>query len=294
MTSYLFKELEIIKKNEPISVINYLDSISFEHKSKMFPSFLEYYQQSPDELMTLIVNGIKNDDATYVRTVKGMDEKTQTYSSVWNTIALTYMHEEMFEKSKLLFQEMIRQGTSDPSTLNNFGVVLIQEIVKTKKIIPDNIIEAKKAIFQAFTFDMDAKLTRSKKFIRAALLPAFKNLIFIRSIESELFFQQKRYFFSFILSWLSIEMSLNRIWLQYMENNGYSNAFRSELMRNDIKPIIDTLFVLDIIDENTKNTLHRFRSTRNDILHGMQFDSTIADARNCLKMSRQLIPILNS
>ena len=46
MKSYLFEELETIVKNEPMAVIKYIDSISLEHKTKIFPNFIEYYQQA--------------------------------------------------------------------------------------------------------------------------------------------------------------------------------------------------------------------------------------------------------
>jgi len=259
-----------------------------EVRQKLFPQFTEFIKSKPNDIIPLLISGIKN--AKIVDTVKVRDVEYNVLenSSVWNSFAITHMLTGNFRKAKIILEAMQEAGTSDSATLTNYAAVLLNEMLATHKLHEENFKTAKECTYKAFVFDVPKR----SELYKGVLMPAFKNLALIRNIESEHYLNKEEHFASFIIGWISIEMSLMRIWSKFLEILKYSQGKRQDMMNWDIQLIVEILSMAKVIPPELKNDLDNLREIRNRLVHGTQLDPTIGEIKRCLNLGRQLIPIL--
>lgn len=126
------------------------------------------------------------------------------------------------------------------------------------------------------------------------LLPAYKNICYIRAVEAVYYFDQGDSFTAFILGWISIEMSIYRIWYKLLtETFPGSKEKIDSLMKWTVDPILETLFLSKIDNRfmKLKSDVDMLRGFRNDLIHGRIADITRGTARRCIDIAHQIIPI---
>ena len=183
-----------------------------------------------------------------------------------------------------MFNNMLEAGASDSRTLNNYAISLLNPMIDSGVVYPKKLDIVKKFIVKAFNFDVPKR----NKLIEGALAPAFKNFILIRSIESDLFLQKGELFTSFLLGWISIEMSLIRMWLQYLRDKKFSNEKRQSLAKWDISIITEALFMVGILDQQIKDDIDCLRGFRNDVVHGILVHPEKGQIERCMKLGSDL------
>jgi hypothetical protein len=282
------EEVKELRDKEPLEILKAIDVMPEELKQKLFHNLDEFASSKPIDIIPLLISGIKNSKIEHTDKVENIVFNRLEYSNVWNSLAITYMMLGNLGKAKVILRTMMDNKASDSSTITNYGAVLLNEMLAEHKIHKENFAIAKELTFKAFMFDVPKK----DLLYKGVLMPAFKNLVFIRNIESEDFFNRGDLFTSFILGWISVEMSLLRIWSKFLEMMKYSNGKRSDMIRWDIQLIIEILSMAKVIHPKIKDTLDTLRETRNRLVHGTELEPTKGEVEGCISIGRALIPIL--
>lgn len=281
-------EIKELRDNEPVEILQVIDNMPKEPREKLFPDLPEFKKSKPKDLLHLFIPNIERAKIEHTDEIKGFKYNRLENSNLWNGFAITYMNLGKLEKAKVILKTMLDVGASDSSTLTNYGAVLLNKMLAIHRLDEKNFKIAKEYTFRAFVFDVPKK----KLLYKGVLMPAFKNLVLIRNIESEHFLNRKEHFTSFILGWISIEMSLLRIWSKFLEKLGYGEGKREDMIRWDIKLIMEILSMANVIQPKIKSILDTLRETRNRLVHGTQLDPTEGQIRSCINVGRLLIPIL--
>lgn len=280
--------------NEPDRILISLDRLPDEDKLKIFPNYKEYVESNPDNIMPLIKNGIDNDEIIDSDEYAGIYYNKLGYTDLWNSIALIYMNTRMYEKSRELLRHKIKNKAYDSITITNCAASILNIFLSKHKIEKNDEPDfeyAKKLLFDAFNFDVQAK--PRKNIANAALLPAFKNIVLVRNIESELHYNKQEYFLSFIIGWISIEMSLVRIWCKIMSDQGGERNIREKLSKWDIQHILDALLMLKVLPKTLYSQIKGIKEERNKLIHGTLMIPTPGLTDQTIKLGRALIPIQN-
>lgn len=260
----------------------------FEVSSAVYDSsFVAQVKSNPDLLSSLVLSIQK---ASIIRTdkVENIKYKMLDNSEAWNGFAIAFMNEKDYASAKKLFECMQSAGASDASTTTNYAAVLMNEMIEEGKIVEKTLNQAKDLTFKALKFYVRGK----GELIEGALKPPFKNLVLIRNLEAELFLRKKDFFTAYVLAWISVEMSLTRIWLQFLKNQKRGKKKRKWFADWDIAFVIEALFMLGIINPELKNDLDCLRQLRNDVIHGTLAYPEEGQISRCIKLGRALIPIL--
>lgn len=199
---------------------------------------------------------------------EGEMKKTRR-SALWNKIAMTYFFQNKHENSERILRKVLDMELDNPGTLNNFSLVLLQT---------GRIKEAKKFILRAY--DLDVK---HRKF-KAALLPAYRNLSWILINEAENYNAKDDYLPAFLLSWISIELSLRRLWFELIEKYRYNGK---RLSRWNVSYIIEILSLLGIIT-SLKNDIETARGRRKSIVHATGETPTEGETNKCIQTATKL------
>lgn len=219
------------------------------------------------------------------------------HSDFFITLANTYVGIERFDRGIQLFDEMERKGSTEPTMLNDYGRALLKEMEKKGTVDKAKLNTARKLIFKAYYFDK-ANSKECYKF------PAYKNLCLLRIMEGNYYLQQNDAFAAFVLGWMSIEMTLFRIWRQYLTLKGSKKV--DKLSRWDTEAIIEMLFIGNIDEKwktttkdletfkKAKNDLEALRGLRNHLLHGENDNPTKGDSKKSLETALKLIPLFQS
>jgi hypothetical protein len=211
-------------------------------------------------------------------------------SAIFLTIAEMLINQGKFKEGEDVFKKLLEIAPEDTTTLNNYGVMIINEQLvlysKKEKLCKERIEESWKLISKAAIIDRIL-------FDKPMQFPAYKNLCLLRAVEAAYYLEEKHCLPAFLLSWMSIEMSLHRIWQITLEEIGYFKSKIESFERWNIDTVIETLFMSKCDPEflKLKTPLDILRGHRNDLLHGRIFDITIGTARFSIQTAFNLIPI---
>jgi hypothetical protein len=125
------------------------------------------------------------------------------------------------------------------------------------------------------------------------LLPAYKNLCLLRAVEATYYVKNNELFMGFILGWMSIEMTIYRIWYSHLKENSYTNGKIDELEQWNIDKIVETLYLskCDPHFNSLKEQIEMLQGIRNKLLHGKIFEVTDGNTRQCINVALSLLPI---
>lgn len=278
-------------KDEPDIVLTNLDALPEDVLERVFPLYPEYLEREPETLFPLINSGIVLATIVESSTHRGFTYNKLSDNDIWNSIAMMYEYNKEYEKAKMIFEKMIEQGASDSATLNNFAAVLLNQLINKGNIEDkdeEQFFRARDYMYKAFIFDAQG---RPKNILHAANAPAYRNIIIFRNIESELYYNKGDLFTSFVIGWISVEMNLNRIWCRYLNNQNEDNNLKEKLLRYNAEEVIDHLYLHKIIDKPLRDDINKYRSLRNDLVHGTAIDVTNGDVQNIIQLGRRLYPI---
>jgi len=235
-----------------------------------------------DEVLTLTPEGKQQGKIVFRRL---------SHSPFFNGLAIRYSEREWFKESEQIFKAIITRTPNYVDSILNYGATILNMTLalydQGKGINKDRLERGRSIIFKAYRYDRKVHEDWRTK-------PAYKNLCYLRAIEAVYYYTQKEFFTSFVLGWLSIEMSLYRIWFQFVTNKTTMKI--RELMRWDSDHIIETLF-LGGVDEDykiIKNRLDILRGIRNRLLHGEIDNPTLGNVKLCIDTALKLVPILQS
>lgn len=139
---------------------------------------------------------------------------------------------------------------------------------------------AKDMILKAYNEDV-----KHQKLHKAALMPAYKNLSLILIWEAKIFFDKKECFPSFLMGWVSVELSLMRIWFKTLLERNYSDNKIKWLGRLDIGVIIESLYLVDKLTDEEKTDIDTLRGRRNDIIHATGATPTEGESRRVIDLA---------
>jgi len=287
------QDVEKLVENEPAGILEQVDSLSEEEKNHLFTNYEEFMRSDPEDVIPLLKMGIRNDEIIRGAEYSGVRYDTLRFSGVWNNAGIIYMNNKMYEKGKEIYSLMIEVGVFDSSTITNYAAVILNGMI-SKHVIEESdepdFEYAKELLFKAFMFDVKAKPRRKAD---AALLPAYKNMIYVRNIESELYYNKQLYFISFILGWISVEMSLIRIFCKIMKDQKGEKKIREKLSMWNIQSILDILYALRIITKNLYVEINSINKERNKLIHGTIINPTPGLTKQVIELGRKLIPLYN-
>ena len=194
------------------------------------------------------------------------------------------------QEAEEVFKLILKRTPCDTTALNDYGVLVIDELIgeykKGVKISKERLAVARKQIYDATI--IDRHLHQDPR-----LLPAYKNLCLLRIVEAISYLNEKETFTAFVLSWMSIEMTLYRIWYKLSKENYEGKSKIDSLERWNIDTIIEVLYINKIDPEfcALKPELDSLKGFRNDLLHGRMLEITEGQARHSIEVAQRLIPI---
>ncbi|XHH07616.1 MAG: hypothetical protein ACFCUE_08510 [Candidatus Bathyarchaeia archaeon] len=209
-------------------------------------------------------------------------------------LANSYSGQGMHDKAIAIFEEIKKKGSNESTMLNDFGLALLKKTLAEGTVDKAKWDYARKLIFEALSFDRST----TKNFYK---LPAYMNLCFLRAVEAKLYLDQNDPFAAFMVGWMSIEMTLHRIWRQYLELKKSTKL--DELDRWEAEKIIEMLFIGDIDDrlpktkahlqtlKDQKNNFNTLRGVRNHLIHGDCDNPTNGEAKLCLDTALTIAPL---
>ena len=191
-----------------------------------------------------------------------------------------------------ILQAMIKRGSNESSLLNDYGGLLARQTLEGEEMDKEKLLEARKYIFEAYEFDR--KTTRDWY-----TFPAYKNLCYLRAAEANHYRKQKDTFAAFVLGFVSIEMTIYRLWHQYLRLKSAKKI--EELMRWNLDSIIRVLCLgevseppfaadLDTLKQSAEQ-LTMLKATRDDLLHGKKSDPTGGEVDQCIRTALKLVPL---
>jgi tetratricopeptide (TPR) repeat protein len=195
-------------------------------------------------------------------------------------------------QAKELFDAILTITPDDTSALNNYGFVLLNDMInayeKNKKYNFEELRMAHDKISKAASID---KCLHEEPLI----FPAYKNMCLLRAVEATYFAQTKAFLTAFLTAWMSIEMSTYRIFYQHLKEKNYPKGKIDELQRWNIDTIIEVLFLnnCDELFVKQKGNLDMLRKLRNHLIHGDIFEITEGHAKTCIDVALSFIKIKN-
>ena len=233
-----------------------------------------------DEILTLTPEGKAKGRVVFRRL---------RHSPFFNGLAVRYSQKGWFEEAESIFKEILRITPNDVDTNLNYGATISEKILnlynKGKGIDKRLLEKGRLFIFKAFRYDL-------KVHDDWRIKPAYKDLCYVRAIEAMYYYHTNELFTAFVLGWMSIEMSLYRIWFQFIPKE--TKARMDELMSWSTEYVIETLFLSDVHNtfKNIKKDLDTLKGTRNHLLHGEIEKPTIGEVRRCINTAMKLLSIL--
>lgn len=212
-------------------------------------------------------------------------------------LANSYSEAMMHDKAIELFEQMEKKGCTESTMLNDYGRALLRQMLFSKTYDREKWDHARQLIFKAFDFDKKVSKDCYK-------FPAYKNLSFLRAVEASYYLQQNDPFTAFVLAWVSIEMTLYRIWRQYLQLKN-SNKI-DDLSRWNSDAIIEMLYIGNVENDLTatkkdfealkalKPRLDTLKGVRNHLLHGENDNPTNGEARSCTEIALKIVPFFQS
>jgi len=247
------------------------------------------------ETLSKYLSGIKEDKVLKLTPEKGRARgriifRALHYGNFFNGLALRYAQKGWFEQAEIIFKEILKRTPNDVNSNLNYGATIVNEILSHyragKGISKTELERGRSYIFKAFRFD-------KKVHDDWRTAPAYKDLCLVRALEAVYYLNKREVFTAFVLGWMSVEMSLYRIWFKVIPKPSKNRV--DELMRWDTESIIETLFLCDVhkIFKKIKNDLDSLKGTRNKLLHGELEKPTMGDTKRCVDTAMKLIPVLH-
>jgi|GEM_PF-5578896 len=233
-----------------------------------------------DDILTLTPEGKQQGKIVF---------KRLHHSPFFNGLAIKYSLNAWFDESEQIFKAILSRTPNDVDSILNYGAIIFNMTMALSKrgreISKDQLVRARSLIFKTLQYDKKVHEDWRTK-------PSFKNLCHLRAIEAVYYYNKKDSFTAFILGWLSIEMSLYRIWFQFVKNKTSKRI--EDLMKWNSEHIIEALFLGDAGEDfkSIKNNLDTLRGIRNKLLHGDIEKPTWGNVRLCINTALALIPIL--
>ena len=213
------------------------------------------------------------------------------YWDFFNGLAIKYSEKGWFKESEQIFKAILTRTPNDIDSILNYGAIMIHMTValhsQGKGINKKQLENARILIFKAFRYDKKVHTDWRTK-------PAYKNLCYLRVIEAIHHYNQNELFTAFVLGWMSIEMTLYRIWFQFITTKTTTRI--DELMKWNSDDIIETLFLGEVEEgyKAMKNSLDTLKGVRNKLLHGEIDKPTLGQVKLCINTALKLIPVLQS
>jgi hypothetical protein len=238
-----------------------------------------------------LITAIKLDPLNNIRLKKaycGKNTIDKLENSDYITEIITLMGSMGYvEEASEIFEIILCRTPYDTAALNGYGYVLLNELliasVQNKKYSKKKIQFAHDIISKAAT--VDKSLTEEP-----LSLPSYRNLCFFKAIEAEYYHQNNAHLAAFLIAWMSIEMSVYRLFYTHLKENKYSENKIADLLRWNIDTIIELLYMnkCDKDFVNLKNELDSLRKLRNHLIHGTVFDVSKDDAKRCIDTAEAL------
>jgi len=259
------------------------------------------YKQNDDKAFELFEESFKKDSRTFLQELSGAVATQKLRFDECSTIAaifhrleknqisveiykLLISKEENLEKEierqddpevkKELMAIKARMGFSLGRDYNDLGITYVEIGDKDK---------AKDMILKAYNEDV-----KHQKLHQAALMPAYRNLSLILIWEARIFYDKKEYFPSFLMAWISVELSLVRLWFKILVEREYSNTKMKWLGRLDTAIIIEALYLTDKLTEEEKTDIDNLRGRRNDIIHATGATPTEGETNRVIGLALSL------
>jgi hypothetical protein len=191
------------------------------------------------------------------------------------------------KEAQEIFEVLLARTPDDASALNNYGFILLNEMViqyqTDKKYDKNKLRIAQDKISNAATID---------KFLHEEPLamPAYRNLCLFRAVEATYYEQISAYLPAFLVAWMSVEMSVYRIFYSHLKENQYSKSKIDDLLRWNIDTIAEVLYLnkCDPQFVEWKDELDALRRLRNRLMHGDDFDLSERDTKRCIDLALRL------
>lgn len=245
------------------------------------------------QTLSKYISAIKEDDVRPAEATSKNQKKIVfnqlKHSFFFDRLAVEYGKRGWFRESEQLFEAILKRTPKDIGPIHDYGAMLVNWTTglykKGKKLDTNLLKKARRFFFIANKFQKKVSEDWRKE-------PAYKNLCFLRTIEAISYYQMKDLFTAFVLAWMSIEMSLYRIWFQYTKKQ--STIRRDNLMEWNVEYIIESLCLNGIEAlKKIKKDIDTLKGTRNRLIHGKIDNPTSGEVRRCINIAMKLIPILN-
>jgi pentatricopeptide repeat protein len=269
-------------------------------------------RRPPDVIKWSIENDLENNFKDYISAAKeenlqvdrvrdrGQQEipvRRLENSAFFVFLANSYANRKLFDKALKIYEEMLAKETDESTVLNEYGATILNRMLHDGIVNKGNLDLARKLIFEAFAFD--------KKVAKDSYqYPAYKNLCFLRAMEAIYYHNEKDTFAAFVLGWMSVEMTIYRIWHQLLTVRGASGI--DDLMRWNSDSIIEVLTISEVSEKlkrtradlevfrTLKNDLDTLKGIRNHLLHGDINNPTPGDSTCCINTALKLVPLFQS
>jgi hypothetical protein len=112
-------------------------------------------------------------------------------------------------------------------------------------------------------------------------------------MEAGIYLRNKETFTAFVLAWMSIEMSIYRIWYKFLKNLHSSKEKIDSLMKWRFESIAEACYLAKVDPEfmPLKPDLDTLRGIRNCLLHGDIIQVTTGHAARCIEIADKLTHI---
>jgi hypothetical protein len=235
-----------------------------------------------DEILDLTPEGKKR-GKIFIKKLK--------FWNFFNGLGIKYSERGWFKESEQIFEAILKRTPNDVDSILNYGAATFNMILalynQGKGVDKNQIEKARSLIFEAYRYDTEVHEDWRIK-------PAYKNLCYLRAIEAAFYYNQKELLTAFVLGWMSIELSLYRIWFQFVIKKVTEGI--DELMNWNTEHIIEALFLSDIDGtfKGIKSDLDILKGIRHKLLHGKINNPTPGNAKFCIDTALKIIPILQS
>lgn len=211
-------------------------------------------------------------------------------------LANTYVNSNLFNEGIQLFEEMRKRGSNESTMFNDYGRSLLVKMIARKNFSKDDLDLARKFISEAYGFD---KKVSSNPYE----YPAYKNLCYLRTIEACFYYSQTDLFIAFVLAWMSIEMTITRIWNKFLSLKSVNGKPLEDLKISSIIKILGDSVIDDKLKmakkdlkefKNEVGNLNNLRRVRKQLLHGYTDNPSTEQTEQCIETALKLHELFQS
>lgn len=237
-----------------------------------------------------VLSAIKEDGTREIELRKKYREKKITRrlqnSDTFVSIASLLVQKGHKKEADIIFTTILDLTPDDTSALNDYGFSILFELFgmykENKKFDREKIESALKPISKAAAIDKCL-------FDEPHVFPAYKNLCLLRAVEAAYYLEEKHVETAFIMAWISIEMTIYRLWHILM----IDNSCNEDLSRWNVDTVMEVLFLskFDETFQKLKPELDSLKGLRNDLIHGEVVEITNGQAERCIDIAWEMMQI---